>query len=372
MKRPDFDVIVVGAGAGGAAAACYLVQAGLRVLVVEKERLPRYKACGGAVPRPALDRFPFDFGGVILAEPDGVRFTFPGRPKVDLPLPDRPVVMVKRSEFDAFLLAHSGAEVLEGKAVTGVSEAQDYVEVEAGGRRLTTRYLVGADGALSVVARCLGLRRTRRLGGALEAEVPLAGRDILRQEYGSRALFCLGVLPWGYAWVFPKADCLSVGVAHFRPGRADLRAVLHAEMARLGIPLVGVEIHGHPLPYYQAPEKLSTRRCLLVGDAAGLEDPFMGEGIRYAMASARLAAQLIVRDDLAGYEAAIWQEIGRSLAAAGRVASLFYRLPRLSYRLGVRNPATIRHFVAVLTEKTSYVGLGRRLFVATIRWLFRY
>ena len=60
MNRPDFDVIVAGAGAGGAAAAWFLTQAGFRVLVVEKARLPRYKPCGGAVPRPTLDRFPFD------------------------------------------------------------------------------------------------------------------------------------------------------------------------------------------------------------------------------------------------------------------------------------------------------------------------
>ena len=124
MKRPDFDVIVAGAGAGGAAAAYYLTQAGFSVLVVEKARLPRYKACGGAIPRRTLARFPFAFGDVIQAAPNKASFTFPGLPVVSVDLSDRPIVMVMRSEFDAFLLSQSKAEVLEGVAVTNVTPSR--------------------------------------------------------------------------------------------------------------------------------------------------------------------------------------------------------------------------------------------------------
>jgi len=380
MSNLDFDAIVAGAGAGGAAAAYYLTRAGLRTMVVDKAQLPRYKACGGAIPRTALDRFPFAVDGVIQAEPDKVRYEFPGRSPVEVPLPGKPVAMVMRQEFDAFLLAQSGAEVLDGTAVTGVVEEAAEVRVEAGGRVWRARYLVGADGAASTVARKLGLRRKRRLGGTLEAEVPL-GDSRLRDEFGSRAVFSFGVVPWGYAWVFPKGDHLSVGIGRFRPGKVDLRSALEREMERLGIPLEGIQMHGHPLPSYQAPmwpfwsnssqEPLSTRRCLLVGDAAGLVDPFIGEGIRYAMASARLAAEAIVRDDLSGYERAIWQEIGHDLGTSGLLADVYYRLPGLCFEIGVRNPEAIQQFVDVLTERSKHRGIGRRLLLATGRWLVK-
>ena len=378
MNGPDFDVIVAGAGAGGAAAAWFLTRAGLRVLVVEKARLPRYKPCGGAVPRPTLDRFPFAFDSVIRSAPTDVRFTFPRQPELDITLSGQPIVMVMRSEFDAFMLARSGAEVLEGVPVTGVREDGDLVEVRAGDRNLTARYLVGADGATSQVAKCLGLRRERQLGGSLEAEVPLDGSGALAQAYGNRAVFAMGCISWGYAWVFPKGDTLSVGIGRVRQGRADLRKALHCAMERLGICLDDAKVYGHPLPCYQTPrwpwgrgaqEALSSRRCVLVGDAAGLLDPLIGEGIRYAIVSARLAAEAIAADDLAGYEAAIWREIGHSLATAGMVANTYYRRPRLSHLIGLSNPATVRHILNILLEKASYEGIGRRLFGAAVGWL---
>lgn len=377
-------MIVAGAGAGGGSCALYLVRAGLRVLVIDKARLPRYKACGGAIPRPVLARLPCPTEGTVRAAPDEVCFTYRGLSPVVASLPGGPVAMVMRSEFDAHLLAQSGAEVLDGTAVSGVVESGSEVQVEAGELRLTARYLVAADGAASRVARCLGLRKDRRFGGCLEAEVPLDASSELQAAYSHRALFDMSAVPWGYAWVFPKGDCLSVGIGRFRPGRVDLLPALHNAMGSLGIRLDCVPVRGHPIPYYQAKnrppgwstpwsppgwrvqEPLSTRRCLLVGDAAGLVDPLLGEGIRYAIASGRLAAEAIARDNLAGYEATVWQEIGHSLATAGMVAQVLYRWPKRCFQLGIRNPATVQMFADILTEKTSYQGVARRLMLTTL------
>jgi geranylgeranyl reductase family protein len=379
MRTYDSDVLVVGAGEGGAAAAYYPTQAGQRVLVVEKETLPRDKPCGGAIPRPTLDRFPFACNGLVQAAPAEVRFAFPGLSLTDVPLPYRPVVMVMRSEFDAFLLNRSGAEVLDGNPITSLSETRDSVRVTVCERTFTARYLVGTDGAVSVVAQHLGLRRHRQLAGSLEAEVPLEGHKGLRTASGSRALLSMAPVPWSYAWIFPKGDRLSVGIVQLRSGRVDLRLALDREMDRLGISLDGAKVRGHPLPCYQAltrpwwrgekQEKLSTRRCFLVGDAAGLVDSLLGEGSRYAIHGAQLVAEAIVRGNLAGYEAAAWRDIGHSLATAGLVADLFYRWPRQCFDLSLRNPATTRHFGDLLTERSSYQGIGRRLSTSTARWL---
>ncbi len=381
MRGVDFDVIVAGAGAGGAAAAYHLCRAGLRTLVVEKARLPRYKACGGAIPRTALERFPFAFDGIVEAEPTEALFLFDRQAPVVFALPQRPVVMVMRERFDAFLLARTGAEVLDGVTVTGVTEAKGRVEVRVGDRRLTARYLVGADGATSRVARCLGLQPRRRLSGTLEAEVPLDGNAPLAARYGQRAIFLLAAVPWGYGWIFPKGQSLSVGVGRLRPGRVDLRAALQREMERLGIPLDRARIHGHPLPCYPSRPwpfwrarwqgGLATPRCLLVGDAAGLVDPLIGEGIRYALTSSRLAAAAIAAEDLSGYEQAVWRQIGHSLSTAGLVAGWFYRLPGLCFALGLRNPGIIHQFVWILSERFGYQGIGRRLLATTLAWAAR-
>jgi flavin-dependent dehydrogenase len=108
---------------------------------------------------------------------------------------------------------------------------------------------------------------------------------------------------------------------------------------------------------------------VLVGDAAGLVDPLLGEGIRYAVSSARLAAGAILKDDLSSYEAAIWEQIGHSLATAALTANAYFHWPKMWYNLAISNPSTIRLFVDVLTERASYQEIGRRLIGATARRL---
>lgn len=351
-----YDVIIVGAGIGGAAAAYFLGRADQQVLVLEKKALPRYKACGGGVPRSGFHRFPFPFDEVVESEIAAVRFSYRGGKEVVFPLPARPVAMVMRDRFDAFVLNQARAEVRDSTTVVGLVEGRDKVRVStADGQELVARYVLGADGAKSVAARALGLRQRKVLGAAIEAEVQVDDQTLT--EYARTALFEFGAVPGGYLWIFPKKEHLSVGIAVFGKSRADLRGILRREMTRFGIELDGTPLHAHPLPVYGYHERLATERTLLVGDAAGLVDPFLGEGIRYAVRSACLAAEAIAKDEVRAYTPGVQQEIGADLCRARWLARLFYGLPRLCFLLGVRNPRMIQTFADMLDERASYFDI---------------
>ncbi len=355
-----YDVIVVGAGIGGAAAAYFLGRADQQVLVLDKEALPRYKACGGGVPKSVFRRFPFPFDEVVESEIAVVRLSYSGRKEVAFPLPAKPVAMVMRDRFDTFVLSQARAEVRDSTTVVGVVEERDKVRVStADGQELAARYLLGADGANSVVARALGLRQRRVLGAAIEAEVQVDGRTLA--EYAQTALFECGAVPGGYLWIFPKKEHLSVGIAVFGKSHADLRGILRREMTRFGIELDGTPLHAHPLPVHWYHEGLATERTLLVGDAAGLVDPFLGEGIRYAVHSAGLAAEAIARDEVKAYTPGVQQEIGVGLRRARWLARLFYGLPRLCFLLGVRNPRMVQIFADMLDEQASYFDISKHI-----------
>jgi geranylgeranyl reductase family protein len=366
----DYDVIVVGAGIGGAAAAYYLGEAGYRVLILEGERLPRYKPCGGGVPSSVFRYFPFPLDEAIEAKVTSIRYSYRGQEEVTVPLPGEPVAMVMRDRFDALVLGQAKCEVREATSVVKVMEGEDSVVVSTkDGQEFRGRYLIGADGANSIVARELGLRRGKVMGAAIEAEVSLAPIA----DWAQTATFEFGALRYGYLWVFPKREHLSVGIGSFRKGKEKLRDILRQEMAKFGISLDGITLHGHPLPVYIRSERLNTTRSLLVGDAAGLMDPLSGEGIRYAVKSARLAAEAIARGELDKYTAWVQKEIGANLSHARWLVVLFYGLQRLCFQLAAPNPKVTRLLAKILNDQATYADLSRHIvpYLATYLWRWK-
>ncbi|MDQ3928779.1 MAG: geranylgeranyl reductase family protein [Chloroflexota bacterium] len=294
------EVIVSGAGPAGATVAYQLARSGASVLLLEKERLPRYKTCGGGITAKCARLLDFDISPVVERTIMGVTVTNRLAPAITWRSDEPLCYMVMRDRFD-HLLVHkaqeAGARVLEGTTVKAVEVSDEGVAVTTrDGRRFQGRVVVGADGANGVVARNLGLAREGTVGIGLESEVRVASQDL--DAWHDRVLLDMAVLKHGYGWIFPKADHLSIGVG----GPSDDTPLVKQYSARftnycrsiLGQYEV-VHSQGHRLPVRPAGLPIHTQRGLLVGDAAGMVNPLDGEGIYYAISSGQIAATAILK-----------------------------------------------------------------------------
>lgn len=357
-----FDAIVVGTGPGGALAALRLAEAGARVLILEKMKLPRDKACGGAMtPPPVAALLDWDFSAFVEARIETMRYELDHARAIDRNAGGE-AWLVNRRRFDlhiaerALAQGHGSVELRDGFAVAQVEEDDAGVTVVGKtGEQCRARFLIGADGAAGRVARAIGLGRRSRQPVALDAEIEVTP-EVWAAE-GRRMSFNFACLPGGYGWIFPKNGYLSCGVGSWS-GHDRMPVALDAYLARALPPgsIHRQQRRGHPIPLYEGPARVSTQRICLVGDAAGLVDPIYGEGIRYALASGAIAAEWITAclagsgpDDGTGYSRRIHTEIGAKLD----------RLRRFILPIFLSRPSTF--YERFIEGGDSYSALARRL-----------
>jgi geranylgeranyl reductase family protein len=292
MER--FDVAIVGGGPAGSVCAAFCAHAGLRTLVLEREKFPREKVCGDCLNPscwPVLNRL--DLGEAVRALPhaklERVEFITIGGRKVivDLPSGDQCEVAVKRSLFDNLLLKRAsevGEQIREETTVTALTNSSGWKIEAASGENFVARVLVGADGRNSTVARfCNLLPHPERERVALQSHLQLP------DNFRNRVV--LQLLPHGYVGLSPVNDeelnvCLVAkpGNINTLKAWATKRFAVSSDHAwRTITPLTRAAIPpGH-------------ENLFLIGDAARVIEPFTGEGIFYAMRSGELAANAIAR-----------------------------------------------------------------------------
>jgi geranylgeranyl reductase family protein len=338
LQHLERDVVVVGAGPAGSTAARELASRGRDVLLLDRARFPRDKPCGGGVTIRCAQLLPFDLSPVIEHVVTGaeVRLGHRGR-RVQRDYDGVLTYMTQRSRLDAFLVEHAqqaGAEFRDGAQVSRVRRQPDGTfEVTTSDQHIVAQALVGADGANGIVANSLGFAKPPEAAVALEGNIPTpAGTPSWVQK---RVILQLGVMPGGYAWVFPKGDHVNVGVGGWKAiAGPRLRPALERVCRDYGFDsshLTG--LRGHHLPIGRPGAPLTTGGAALVGDAGALLDPLSGEGIYAAIASGSAVAPAIADylagrvNSLEGYERAMAREIVRDTAASRALMDIFHAWP---------------------------------------------
>lgn len=302
-SQHTFDVVVVGGGPAGATIADDLASNGRSVMLLD--RAGRIKPCGGAIPPRLIRDFKIP-DRLLCARITSARMISPAGVEVDMPIGNGFVGMVNREVFDEFLRSRAAENGAQRRTGTFTSLSRDpdgvavvhYQDKGAGEVRVRARVVVGADGANSAVARhAIPGARTKFVFAYHEiVKAPDRTATVRNVSYDpSRCdVYYDGrTSPDFYAWVFPHGSTMSVGNGSANKGFSLRNAVSDLRRRRGLDGFETVRREGAPIPLKPLRRWDNGRDVLLVGDAAGVVAPASGEGIYYAMACARCAAEAV-------------------------------------------------------------------------------
>lgn len=373
MVSPErHDLLVIGGGPGGAAAAYWAARAGLDTVVVEKFPFPRDKVCGdGLTPRAVHQLREMGLGDWLSTHHpnEGLRTRAHGM-TLELPWPEHSRFpstgyVVRRTELDEVVTRHAvaagatlfdGTEATEPILVNGLVRGAVVVDKASGERReLHARFVVLADGANSRIGRALGATRDKSypMGLAIRGYYPSIRHDDHWIESALDVRDRNGNAMPGYGWVFPLGDgTVNVGIgllSTFRDYRSANTNHMMDEWVRTAPDFWGLDPDaaidppkGGRLPMAGSINPKVGPNWVAIGDAAGFINPFNGEGIDYAYETGRLAAELIAEAIATGDGLALARYPHLLDAEYG----LYFKVARLFMTL-MGNPALLRELTRV-------------------------
>ncbi|MGH1464272.1 MAG: geranylgeranyl reductase family protein [Cognatishimia sp.] len=375
-----FDVIVVGAGPAGSAAAAWIARSGHSVALIDKATFPRDKLCGGLFTERSRtyhnEIFAKDFQISKAVTKNNVTLWHAGQSLgtiTDIP----PLHLTMRRNLDADLHAlalSKGASDFSGQAIVKISGTSVQLGTD---QTITGKVLIGADGVNSMVARQLFGQAFEhdQIGFALEIEAPLPAQPAEKQPL--RIDF--DAAKWGYGWSFPKQKSVTIGIGGLHRLNPDMKTRLTQYLDQLNI-AKGPKVKGHFLPFGHFKTSPGQGAVLLAGDAAGLVDPITGEGIAYALKSGQLAAQAAIEALTDNAPATAFKRYKRalrpihrdlriaralrSLIFSDRVAPIFYKKLKSSGQLR-------QDYMALLGGELEYPQILRKIILHLPRIFFR-
>lgn len=306
-----YDVVIIGAGPSGSTAALNLAKRGKKVFIIDKEKFPREKPCGGGLPIRTVTRFSYiKKSNVIDSYSYGGMVYSPDNEHLEIKKTSPILATVLRSVFDKYLVdlsVNHGAIFQDEVLVKDVIIHSDHVQIILkDGTDINTKLVIGADGMYSIVAKKTGLaiEKKKYSGICVLKEYKFSSPTI--EKYFTKKRICQihskfqGIK--GYGWVFPKKQHVNIGIVSYDlylstnkkiNGNTLFVDYLNYLQDNEIIPRIHnqTSITGGVLPIKPLPKTYSDR-ILLVGDAAGLINPISGEGIHYAMVSGEIAGRI--------------------------------------------------------------------------------
>ena len=308
------DVIVVGAGPAGSIAAKTIACEGYEVIIIDKEKFPRLKPCGGGLPIRVLSRYPFikNLNVIESYSYEGNVYSRSLKNSVKFQKKDPVLAMIRRDVFDNALLDYAkkhGAIFIENKKVVDIERNNEYAcAILDDNTKIFAKIIIGADGFISTIAKKSGLLTHHKYMGKCVVEEFKFDKKIIDEYFTDNRICHLhsqfhGMT--GYGWVFPKKNHINIGLVKYNiPGMEKVDAVnlknqFDSYLSILKntnvIPenIKSEKLQGGLLPLFPL-EKTFSDKTILCGDAAGFINPVSGEGLYYALVSGGIAGNVAV------------------------------------------------------------------------------